>query len=98
MANNDRRLPDDHDYVPDEPKKKDKKKEEGNFFKRTGNRLIHWLKDMRGELKKVIWPTRSQMVNNCAIVLVVVIVSAVVIWGFDQIALFCVDALISIGA
>ncbi len=96
MANKENRLPDEHDYVPEEPKKKDKKKE-GNFFKRTGSRIAHWFKEMKSELKKVIWPTRSQMVNNCAVVLVVVIVSAIVIWGFDEIAMFCVDALISLG-
>jgi preprotein translocase subunit SecE len=96
MAIKENRLPDEHDYVPEESKKKDKKKEEGNFFQRTGKSIVQWFKDMRGELKKVIWPTKTQIINNCAVVLVVVIVSAVVIWGFDEIALFCVDAIISL--
>lgn len=97
MASNESRLPDEPSYVSEESgnKKKDKKKE-GNFFKRTGNRIAHWFREMRAELKKVIWPTRSQMVNNCTVVLVSIIVSAIVIWGFDQVATYCVDAIISL--
>lgn len=95
MAEN--RLPDEHDYVPEQSKKKDKEKKEGNFFQRTGSRIARWFKEMKSELKKVIWPTRSQMLNNCAVVFVVVLVSAVVIWGFDQLAMFCIDAIISLG-
>lgn len=95
MATKGDRLPDEHDYVPEEPKKKDKKKE-GNFFQRTGGRINQWFRDMKAELKKVVWPSRTQIINNSAVVFVLVLISAIVIWGFDEVALFCVDAIISL--
>ena len=49
-----------------------------------------------GELKKVIWPTKKQMVNNTTVALVVMLISAICIWGFDQIAQMGVKALITL--
>ena len=40
-----------------------------NFFARTGKRLSRWFREMRSELKKVVWPSKSQMVNNTLVVL-----------------------------
>ena len=52
---------------------------------------------MKSELKKVVWPTRKQVVNNSLVAIVVIVVFAVVVWGFDQIASQAVRALISLG-
>jgi preprotein translocase subunit SecE len=52
--------------------------------------------EMRSELKKVVWPTRQQVINNTGVALLVMAVSAVVIWGFDQIAQNLVQALITV--
>lgn len=41
------------------------------------------LKDTKAELKKVVWPTKKQIVNNTLWVLVLVIVVAVVVLGID---------------
>ena len=41
------------------------------------------LRDMRGEMKKVVWPTRSQTANNTAIVLAFMAVMAVIIGLID---------------
>ena len=41
---------------------------------------------MKSELKKVVWPTRKQVANNSLVAIVVIVVFAVVVWGFDQIA------------
>ena len=49
-----------------------------NIFQRWGS-----FKDMRGEMKKVVWPTKKQVINNTLIVLAVVLVSAIVICGLD---------------
>ena len=59
----------------------DAKKE--NFFVRTGKRISRWFREMRSELKKVVWPTKSQMVNNTLIVLVCVLIVAIIIGLFD---------------
>ena len=50
-----------------------------NFFKGIGK----YFKDTEGELKKVVWPTKKQIINNTIVVLVVVLVAAVVIFGLD---------------
>ena len=70
-------------------KKEDKKL---GFFQRIGK----WFRDMKAELKKVIWPTKKQVLNNTLVALAVMLVAAVFIWGFDQIAQMGVKALITL--
>lgn len=55
-----------------------------------------WFREMRSELKKVIWPTPKQTLNNTGVALAVMAVSAVVIWGFDEIAQNAVRAIITL--
>lgn len=52
------------------------------FFARAGK----WFRDMRGELKKVQWPTRKQTINNTLIVIACVIVVGIFIALFDFVA------------
>ena len=42
-----------------------------------------FFEDMRSELKKVVWPTKKQIVNNTLWVMILVIVVAVVVLGID---------------
>ena len=71
-------------------KKEDVKKL--SFFKR----IAKWWREMKSELEKVIWPTPKQTLNNTIAALVVMAISAIVIWGFDEIAQMIVKAVISI--
>ena len=71
-------------------KKEDVKKL--SFFKRVAK----WWREMKSELKKVIWPTPKQTLNNTIAALVVMAISVIVIWGFDEIAQMIVKAVISI--
>ena len=68
------------------------KKEEKKLglFKRIGK----WFREMRSELKKVVWPTKKQLVNNTAVALVVMAASAVLLWAFDWVASAAVQAII----
>ena len=52
------------------------------FFKRVGK----WFREMRSELKKVVWPSGKQLVNNTVIAVVVMVVSSLGIWVFDLLA------------
>jgi len=61
-----------------------------------GARIGKWFREMRSELKKVVWPTPKQVVNNTAVALVVMVASAIVIWGFDSLASAAIRALISV--
>ncbi len=71
-------------------KKEDVKKL--SFWKK----IAKWWREMKSELKKVVWPSSKQTVNNTAVALVVMAVSAIVIWGFDEIAQLIVKTVISI--
>ena len=62
------------------------------FFKRIGK----WFREMRSELKKVIWPTRKTLVKNTLIAVGVMVAAAIVIWGFDELAQMLVKALFTL--
>jgi len=55
-----------------------------------------WFREMRSELKKVMWPTPKQTINNTAIALAFMFVAAIVLWGFDSVAQMGVRTLISL--
>jgi len=40
-------------------------------------------KDTKAELKKVVWPTKKQIINNTVWVLVLVVMVAAVVLGID---------------
>ncbi|MGN1001995.1 MAG: preprotein translocase subunit SecE [Oscillospiraceae bacterium] len=61
-----------------------------------GKRIKKWFREMKSELKKVVWPTPKQVANNTLVALVVMIVAAIVIWGFDEIAQMIVKAVITL--
>jgi preprotein translocase subunit SecE len=64
---------------------------------RKKNRLARWLREMRSELKKVVWPTPKQIINNTLVSLAVMVASAVVIWGIDQVGTQIFRMLITLG-
>ncbi len=77
----------------DKAQKKDKapaKKE-----KKPG-RVARWFKDMKGELKKVTWPSGKDTMKNVLIVLGCVVVVGICIWVFDLVAKGVVEALLKI--
>lgn len=61
-------------------------------------RVKKWFREMKSELKKVVWPTGKQTANNTLVAVVVMLASAVVLWGFDSAAQAAVRALIDIFA
>ncbi len=67
-----------------------------NIFARAWNRVTKWCREMKSELKKVQWPTRSQTINNTIIVIVCVLIVGVFIWVFDALAVAVVKALINL--
>lgn len=76
----------------DKAKKEKKSEKKPGFFARIGK----WLKEMKVELKKVVWPTRKQTVNNTLIVIACVIVVGIFIWIFDYLAGSVIDIIISL--
>ena len=52
------------------------------FFKRVGK----WFREMKSELKKVVWPSGKTLRNNVFVSIGMMLVSAVAIWVFDGVA------------
>ena len=71
------------------------KKEDANpgFFERAKK----WFREMKSELKKVVWPTKKALRNNTLVSVGMMMVSAVVVWGFDQIAQMVVRLIFRLG-
>ena len=69
----------------------------GNIFKRAGRAIARWFREMRSELKKVVWPSKKQVKNNSAVAIFMMLVAAVVVWGFDFLASNAVRLIISLG-
>ena len=56
-------------------------------------RIGRWVRELKIELKKVVWPTGKQTVNNTLIVIACVIVVGIFIWLFDAVAGGLIQAL-----
>ncbi len=59
-------------------------------------RIARWFREMKSELKKVIWPTPKALCKNVLISLGVMFVSAIVLWGFDELATMLVNGLLTL--
>ncbi len=51
--------------------------------KKSGNKIVKFFKEVKSEMKKVVWPSRKQVTNNTLIVLAVVVLVGLVIWVLD---------------
>lgn len=67
-----------------------------NWFKRTWGKVRKYFRELRSELKKVVWPAPKQVLKNAAIVAGCVLVVGVFIWVFDFVAQIAIDALIGV--
>ena len=54
---------------------------QGSKKERTSPR--HFLMEVRGELRKVAWPSRQEVINSTIVVLIMVVVMTALIFGFD---------------
>ena len=66
-----------------------------NWFVRAWGGICRYFRELRSELKKVVWPTPQQVLKNTAIVVCCVIAVGVFIWLFDFVASSGINALIS---
>ena len=59
-------------------------------------KIAKWFREMKSELKKVVWPTGKQLTNNVLVSLGMMVLAAIFVWGFDQIAQLLVKALLTL--
>ena len=64
------------------------------FFKRIGK----WFREMKSELKKVVWPSGKETMKNTGTVLLCSVIVGAFIWIFDAVAVLAVNTLIGLFA
>ena len=74
----------------------DKKEKKPNIFVRMGKGIAKWFRELKSELKKVVWPTPKQTLNNTGVVVVVVVAVGAVIALFSLAATEGVSLLIEL--
>ena len=67
-----------------------------NWFVRTWGSVRRYFRELRSELKKVVWPTAKQVAKNTLVVLACVIIVGVFIWIFDLVSQTGISALINL--
>ena len=50
---------------------------------KLGERIKKFIKDYRSELKKIVWPTRAQVVKNTGVVLIAIVFMSIVVGLLD---------------
>ena len=58
--------------------------EKTGFFRR----IPLFLRQVSAELKKVVWPTKKQLIHNTIMVVILVVALSVIVLGFDMILEF----------
>ena len=57
-----------------------------NWFKRFFGAIARYFRELRSELKKVVWPTPKQVLKSTLIVIACVLFVGLFIWAFDFLA------------
>ena len=65
-----------------------------NWFARAWGAICRYFRELKSELKKVVWCTPKQVLKNTLIVIAAVLVVGVFVWLFDFVAQFSITKLI----
>ena len=57
-----------------------------NWFARAWGGICRYFRELKSELKKVVWPTPKQVLKNTLVVAACVLVVGVCIFVFDELA------------
>ena len=68
----------------------------GYFWVRKFGAIGKFFRDTKSELKKVVYPTPKQMVNNTLVVLLCVLVVGVCVWVLDAVGGLAVKGIVSL--
>ena len=64
----------------------------------TLKRFWGFIKDSRSEIKRVVWPTRPEVVQMTVIVLIMVSSLGLILWGVDSVLLRAIGWITGYGA
>ena len=66
--------------------------EEKNVKKDRGR----WFREMRSELKKVVWPSKEKVAKNTGTVILYSVIIGACIWIFDGVAALLIKTLLNV--
>ena len=55
-----------------------------------------WFREMKSELKKVVWPNKKTVMKNTGTVLLCSVVMGAFIWAFDFVAVSAVQMILNV--
>ena len=59
-----------------------------------GNAAWNLVKEARGEIRRVVWPTNNETTQTTLVVLVMVFIFSLILWGLDSLLSWFVSSLI----
>ncbi|MFI3226723.1 MAG: preprotein translocase subunit SecE [Clostridia bacterium] len=80
-----------------EESKDEKKVRKEKAKKKKQSKVKKWFRELKAEVKKIVWPAKDHVKNNTIVVLVTVLIAMLAIAGLDLIFQFISDALIALG-
>ena len=60
-------------------------------------RLVRYFNDVRAEMRRVVWPTRAEIINSSWIVVITLAIFIVLIFVFDQVSTVIIGVLARVG-
>ena len=72
-------------------------KKKPNILVRMGKGISRFFRDTKGEMKKVVWPSRKQVWNNFVVVCVFVLFFALFIFALDFVFNWLFNLVLSLG-
>ena len=67
-----------------------------NWFVRTWGKVCKYFRELRSELKKVVWPNKKTVVKNTGTVLLCSLLVGACIWIFDFVATSAVQMILNV--
>lgn len=62
--------------------------------KNIGSRIFGWFKEIKSELKKVVWPTFAKVRKNTIVVILYVLIVGIIIFGLDWVFTNLIDLIV----
>ncbi len=60
-------------------------------------RLGRYFSDVRAEMRRVVWPTRAEIISSSWIVVITLAIFVVLIFAFDELSSLIIGLLASVG-
>ena len=67
-----------------------------NWFKRTWGKVAKYFRELRSELKKVVWPNKQTVLKNTGTVLLCSAAIGAFIWIFDFVSVSAVQMILNV--